>query len=73
MAAPAMQYGVPVEGTVVTTESLPVDGAIVSGETILETGETVQSSPSDAGTVTSDVVEPPAAAESTDVAPEEDN
>ena len=69
-----MGMGIPMEGTVISgVESLPVEG-VVSGETILETGEAtaVQTSPSDS-TVTSDVIEPPAAADSSAVAPEEQN
>jgi len=64
--------GAVVEGSAMTVESLPVEGGVVSEETILETGSAVQASPSDS-TVTSDIVEPPVAAESTDIAPEEQN
>ena len=66
--------GIPVEGTIVNVESLPVEGTVVSGETILETSDpaAVQSSPSDS-TVTSDIVEPPVAADSNIVAPGEEN
>lgn len=67
--------GVPVEGTVLNVESLPIEGTVVSGETILESSEptaAVQASPSDS-TVTSDVVQPPVAADSAVVAPGEGN
>lgn len=60
---PMSVEGLPVEG-------LPVEGSVVTGETILETGPEVQTSPSDS-TVTSDVVQPPVSAESSDVAPED--
>ena len=73
MGAPIM--GTPIMGTVVdgtpmSVEGLPVEGSVVTGETILETGPEVQTSPSDS-TVTSDVVQPPVSAESSDVAPED--
>jgi len=70
MGAPIM--GTTIDGTVMSVDSLPVEGSVVTGETILETGSAVQASPSDS-TVTSDIVEPPVAAESSDVAPEEEN
>ena len=70
MAAPIM--GTAIDGTVMNVESLPVEGSVVSGETILETDSTTQASPSDS-TVTSDVVEPPVAADASEVAPEEQN
>ena len=74
MGTMGVPMGIPMEGTVISgVESLPVEGA-VAGETILEAGEAtaVQTSPSDS-TVTSDIVEPPASAEPTGVAPEEQN
>ncbi len=61
----------PMEGTVITTEAMPVEG-VVAGETILEAGDAAQASPSDSTVTAAEVVEPPAAAESTDAAPEED-
>ena len=59
-----------VNGTPMSVEGLPVEGSVVTGETILETAPEVQPSPSDS-TVTSDVVQPPVSAESSDVAPED--
>lgn len=59
-------------GTIVSGESYPIEG-VVSSETILEGGETVQASPSDSTVTSSEVVSPPAAAESTETAPEEEN
>jgi hypothetical protein len=69
-----VDYGnaVPMEGTVVSGQSYPVEG-VVASETILEGGETVQASPSDSTVTSSEVVEPPAAADASGTAPEEEN
>jgi hypothetical protein len=84
VAAPQMTYGTAVPmGTVMGSETLPMEqgvvyGSEVVGETVVESGEAVQTSPSDnvvsedtlESTTTSDLVQPPATAESV-VAPED--
>lgn len=63
-----LQDGLPPGAVIISSSVVGEDS--VAGETILETGEVAQDSPSDSGTVTSDIVEPPAAP--SDEAPAED-
>ena len=67
MSGQIVDYGMPMEGTIISDGTYTMDG--VATETILESGETVQASPSDS-TITSDTVSPPEAIEE---APAEEN
>ena len=60
-------YGTPIEGAIVSDGSYTMEGAVAT-ETILESGEAVQASPSDS-TITSDVVTP----DTVEEAPAEEN
>jgi hypothetical protein len=71
VTAPQMTYGTEVPmGTVMSSETLPMEqGVVYGGETVVESGEAVQASPSDnvvsegmlESTTTSDLVQPPVA------------